>query len=104
MKIGIYGGTYNPPHLGHLAAAKAVFELLELDRLLTLYSYVTLGLAASIVSDTLVKNIQGANQDTICFYALTPQYTKRNIYVSYKKNRYYSKAMAKFIETLGDLQ
>ena len=33
MKIGIYGGTYNPPHLGHLAAAKAVFELLELDRL-----------------------------------------------------------------------
>ena len=34
MKIGIYGGTYNPPHLGHLAAAKAVFSLLELDRLL----------------------------------------------------------------------
>lgn len=34
MKIGIYGGTYNPPHLGHLAAARAVFELLELDRLL----------------------------------------------------------------------
>lgn len=87
--------------------AKAGFApqvILELDRLLTLYSYVTLGLAASIVSDTLVKNIQGANQDTICFYALTPQYTKRNIYVSYKKNRYYSKAMAKFIETLGDLQ
>ena len=34
MKIGIYGGTYNPPHLGHLAAARAVFELLGLDRLL----------------------------------------------------------------------
>ena len=33
MKIGVYGGTYNPPHLGHLAAAKAVFELLELDKL-----------------------------------------------------------------------
>ena len=33
MKIGVYGGTYNPPHLGHLAAAKAVFELLELDQL-----------------------------------------------------------------------
>lgn len=33
MKIGVYGGTYNPPHLGHLAAAKAVFEMLELDEL-----------------------------------------------------------------------
>ena len=34
MKIGIYGGTFNPPHLGHITAAKAVFELLKLDRLL----------------------------------------------------------------------
>ena len=33
MKIGIYGGTFNPPHLGHLAAARAVFELLRLDEL-----------------------------------------------------------------------
>ena len=34
MKIGIYGGTYNPPHLGHVTAARAVFELLKLDKLL----------------------------------------------------------------------
>ncbi|MBP3485458.1 MAG: nicotinate (nicotinamide) nucleotide adenylyltransferase, partial [Oscillospiraceae bacterium] len=34
MRIGIYGGTFNPPHLGHLTAAKAVFELLKLDKLL----------------------------------------------------------------------
>lgn len=34
MKIGIYGGTFNPPHIGHLVAAKAVFDLLHLDRLL----------------------------------------------------------------------
>ena len=34
MKIGVYGGTFNPPHLGHVAAARAVFELLKLDLLL----------------------------------------------------------------------
>ena len=34
MRIGIYGGTFNPPHLGHLTAARAVFELLKLDKLL----------------------------------------------------------------------
>ena len=34
MKIGIYGGSFNPPHLGHMAAAKAAVEELKLDRLL----------------------------------------------------------------------
>lgn len=34
MKIGIYGGTFNPPHLGHLAAAQAAVDALGLDKLL----------------------------------------------------------------------
>lgn len=34
MKIGIYGGSFNPPHLGHMAAARAAAEELRLDRLL----------------------------------------------------------------------
>jgi nicotinate-nucleotide adenylyltransferase len=33
-RIGVYGGTFDPPHLGHLAAARAVQEGLSLDRLL----------------------------------------------------------------------
>jgi len=33
LKIGIYGGSFNPPHLGHLAAARAAVAALGLDRL-----------------------------------------------------------------------
>ena len=34
MKIGIYGGTFNPIHLGHMEAARFAVEYLELDQLL----------------------------------------------------------------------
>ena len=33
MKIGIMGGTYNPPHMGHLHAAEQAQKYLHLDRL-----------------------------------------------------------------------
>jgi nicotinate-nucleotide adenylyltransferase len=33
-RIGIFGGTFDPPHAGHVAAARAVIERLRLDRLL----------------------------------------------------------------------
>jgi len=32
MKIGLFGGTFNPIHNGHLAVAKAVIEKLKLDK------------------------------------------------------------------------
>lgn len=33
MRIGIFGGTFDPPHVGHLLAATDAFEALALDRL-----------------------------------------------------------------------
>ncbi len=33
-RIGIYGGTFNPPHIGHLRGAVQAIDSLQLDRLL----------------------------------------------------------------------
>ena len=32
-RIGIYGGTFNPPHVGHFRGAEYALEQLQLDRL-----------------------------------------------------------------------
>jgi nicotinate-nucleotide adenylyltransferase len=34
LRLGIYGGTFNPPHLGHVSACKAAISSLQLDKLL----------------------------------------------------------------------
>ncbi|MFI5232216.1 MAG: nicotinate-nucleotide adenylyltransferase [Gemmatimonadales bacterium] len=34
MRIGIFGGTFDPPHVGHLLAASDAHEALGLDRVL----------------------------------------------------------------------
>ncbi len=33
-RIGIFGGTFNPPHRGHISVARQAIHLLELDKLL----------------------------------------------------------------------
>ena len=33
-RVGIYGGTFSPPHIGHIAAARAFAGQMELDELL----------------------------------------------------------------------
>ncbi|MEO0254484.1 MAG: nicotinate (nicotinamide) nucleotide adenylyltransferase [candidate division WOR-3 bacterium] len=38
-KIGIFGGTFDPPHIGHLLVAQDVLEKLELDEIHFLVSY-----------------------------------------------------------------
>ena len=36
QRIGIYGGTFNPPHIGHIRAALAAVRTLRLDKLLVI--------------------------------------------------------------------
>ena len=38
-RIGIYGGTFNPPHIGHLEAAKQAVKALGLSKLLLIPAY-----------------------------------------------------------------
>ena len=39
IRLGIYGGTFNPPHIGHIQAAKAFVDNMKLDRLLVIPTY-----------------------------------------------------------------
>lgn len=78
--------------------------LFELDRLTTLYSYVELGAAASIVSDTLVRNVHTADPGHIYFYPINSKYASRGIYVSYKRNKYHSPAMQVFAGSITELK
>lgn len=41
MKIGIYGGSFNPVHLGHVNVARAAVADLALDRLLVVPAHVS---------------------------------------------------------------
>ena len=34
VRLGIYGGTFDPPHIGHVGAARDFIEKMRLDRLL----------------------------------------------------------------------
>lgn len=40
MKTGIFGGTFNPVHIGHVRAAKAFIKEMELDRLFVLPNFI----------------------------------------------------------------
>jgi DNA-binding transcriptional LysR family regulator len=73
--------------------------ILEIDRLATLYSFIEQGTAASIVSDTLVQHLQHTS-DHVLFYKLSSPQASRELYLSYKRNRYYSKAMQAFAELI----
>ena len=41
MKIAMFGGSFNPPHLGHVEAARSVVSCLQPDRLLIMPTFVS---------------------------------------------------------------
>ena len=51
MKIGVFGGTFNPPHNGHIRLAKAAADELKLDKLLVIPSCIPPHKIASKLAD-----------------------------------------------------
>ena len=41
MKIALFGGSFNPPHLGHVEAARSVVRCIRPDKLLIMPTYVS---------------------------------------------------------------
>ncbi|HLP18389.1 MAG TPA: nicotinate-nucleotide adenylyltransferase [Bacteroidota bacterium] len=41
MKIGLFGGTFDPPHIAHLITAEYVRDTAQLDRILFIPSYIS---------------------------------------------------------------
>ena len=39
-RIGIFGGTFNPPHIGHIEAAKAFIDKANLDELIVMPAFI----------------------------------------------------------------
>lgn len=77
--------------------------LFEMDRLATLYTYIEMGTAASIVSDTLVYGLRRRDHSRICFYTLPGKHAWRDLYLSYRKNKHRSLAMLRFMELIKDI-
>ncbi len=65
MKIGIYGGTFDPPHIGHMESARAAAGILELDKLLfipaRLPPHKKLPAAAAAPKDRLAMTVLAAD-------------------------------------------
>ncbi len=57
MRVGIFGGTFDPPHTGHLLASGDAVETLALDRLLIIPA-ASQPLKAGVVSATAAQRLE----------------------------------------------
>jgi nicotinate-nucleotide adenylyltransferase len=55
VKIGIFGGTFDPPHVGHLIVAQDAYEALALDRVLFVPAGVPPHKAGLTLTDAAVR-------------------------------------------------
>lgn len=52
-RVGVFGGSFDPPHIGHLICARAVAEAIELDRILIIPTAIQPGKPEGSEADAL---------------------------------------------------
>ena len=79
QRIGLFGGTFDPPHLGHLIAAERVAEVLSLERIVFIPAYHPPHKSEAGVSsaDDRLAMIQLAIQDEPRFEVSGIEYERR---------------------------
>jgi nicotinate-nucleotide adenylyltransferase len=60
VRLGVYGGAFDPPHLGHLVAASDACDALRLDRLLWIPSAVHPLKAVRTAADVRLEMVRAA--------------------------------------------
>lgn len=93
MKICLYQGTFNPPHLGHLEAAKFVYQTLLLDKIIFIPAakpphkmfFEENRTARLEMTKLLVKDYDYFEVSDIEFQRETPSYTFVTIQELYKQ-------------------
>lgn len=95
MKICLYQGTFNPPHLGHLQVARFVIETLRFNKIIfipaakpphkNLYETKEQALHRLNMTKLLVKDFTEFEVSDIEFQRETPSYTFITIQELYKK-------------------
>lgn len=74
---------------------------MTLSQLMTVYNMVNQQLGVSFVTDTVVKlSDTGRN---IVYYKIDNDQTRRNIFLTHKRNRYVSRAMREFIRMMEEI-
>ena len=68
--------------------------ILELEQSATSYNFARLGVGATILSNRIVQ--KNADSPGLCFYKIDSGYTKRDAFLSYRRNVYFTFAMQRF--------
>ena len=71
MKIGFMGGSFNPPHIGHLNAAKCFYEEAGLDKLIIIPAKVS---PFKVERQSDVSDLQRLEMSRLCFGSLREKY------------------------------